>query len=361
VPWQRKVAPLTNAMVRGRAYAFAPILRLLTILSLMPSPCTPPAAKPRFGYGLLSSLVTRDQRINCKSAFKAAVFVILHPLVSRSWFGFMREPRMVELWQRQPRLVDKVLRPYLNARWDAGQRATALTEHYRWLFSRFDSAAIHSLYQAPPVELARWGTPGTVSGLRLCLSYDGAFEREGDLTLGLYGLPDDPAANQAEMIVALTLSVVFIGDKRTLCIGCVQAHANVHTREHIKQITKLMYGLRPKSMLVDMARLLARRWETGLYGIDPDAHPFTSLRYRLSRRKSLAVASMRTGYLSLWHDQDAHAVCGGWHALSSAEHQRSRAEIPSHKRSMYAKRAVMLADLEQQVHASLSALESRPD
>jgi uncharacterized protein VirK/YbjX len=152
--------------------------------------------------------------------------------------------------------------------------------------------------------------------------------------------------------------VVQFEGRCTLCIGCVQAHADGHTLEHLKQITKLMHGLRPKAMLVDMARLLARHWETELRGIDPDAHPFTSLRYRLSRRKSLAVANMRAGYLSLWNDQGAQAVPGGWHALSTVEHQRSRADIPSHKRSMYAKRAVLLADITQQVHASLTALES---
>jgi uncharacterized protein VirK/YbjX len=304
---------------------------------------------------LLGSLLTRDQQLNWKSAIKAIAFVVRHPMLSRAWFRFMRDPRMVELWQRQPRLLDKVLRPYLNARWDAGERAAALMAHYHWLLRRFDRAAIDRLYQAP-VELARWGTPGTASGLSLCLGYNGAFEREGDLTLGLYGPPQ--AAALPELIVALTLSVVQFEGRCTLCIGCVQAHADGHTLEHLKQITKLMHGLRPKAMLVDMARLLARHWETELRGIDPDAHPFTSLRYRLSRRKSLAVANMRAGYLSLWNDQGAQAVPGGWHALSTVEHQRSRADIPSHKRSMYAKRAVLLADITQQVHASLTALES---
>ena len=78
---------------------------------------------------------------------------------------------------------------------------------------------------------------------------------------------------------------ITIDGQPTLCIGCIQAKNRPHTKEALARITKDMHGQRPKLLLLEVAKMLAQRWSLPMRGIDPDAHPFTSLRYQLSSRK----------------------------------------------------------------------------
>jgi uncharacterized protein VirK/YbjX len=303
--------------------------------------------------------MARDERFGWKSAFKTASFLALNPTVSRQWLGFMQVPARAKLWLHHPRLLDKVLRPYLNGKWGPQERANALMAHYSWLRHKFTRSAIHRFYLEDPVELAQCSTRGTTGALSLHLGYNGSFEREGDLTLGLYRhvAVEAVAKNSPELVVAITLSVVLIEGCQTLCIGCVQTRHDSRALETLKHITKDMHGLRPKTLLMDMAKLLARRWQMGLYGIDPDVHPFTSLRYRLSQRKRQAVEMMRDAYVTLWQEQGGRKVSGGWYAFPVEAPLRPLSELPSHKRSMYTKRFAMMADLDHQIQLSLAALE----
>jgi uncharacterized protein VirK/YbjX len=96
-----------------------------------------------------------------------------------------------------------------------------------------------------------------------------------------------------------------------------------------------------------------------LYGVDPSAHPFTSLRYRLSQRKRQAVEMMSEGYVTLWAEHGGNQITGGWYSLPLDTSARALSEIPSHKRSMYTKRFGMMADIERRMQASLGALERK--
>lgn len=302
-----------------------------------------------------AELLRRDERFDWKSGLKTVTFILRHPRISLQWLRFVQCPQMVELWHCHPRILDKVLRPYLNALWTPQERASAVMRHYGWLRDTFSSGAVGQLYQSP-IELATWPGRDGAEQFSLRLGYNGSYEREGDLTLGLYrqgpGLATSP-----ELLVALTFSVVAIAQRPVLCVGCVQARGDHPMLEQLKRVTKEMHGLRPKALLVDVVKFMARRWGMELYGVDPEAHPFTSLRYRLSRRKRAAVSTMHAGYVALWQDHGGSRVPGGWYALPTATHARSAQDIPSHKRSMYAKRAELVANILSQLDAGLRSIE----
>ncbi len=324
------------------------------------SPPSEPIDPQRYRLRSVRPAISRDDRFDWKSVVKTASFFALHPKVSREWLAFMRTPARVKLWLHHPRLLDKVLRPYLNGRWGPQERANALIGHYSWLRRMFTRSAVHRLYLDAPVLLATCNTRSAIETVSLRLGYDGAFEREGDLTLGLYSqsAAETSSRTQPELIVAITMSVASIDGRPALCIGCVQTRRDARAQDVIRQITKNMHGLRPKSLLVEMAKLMARRWQLELLGIDPDAHPFTSLRYRLSLRKRQAVEMMRQAYIDLWQEQGGCQVSGGWYGIPVEESVRLISAVPSNKRSMYTKRFTMLDDIECQINASLSELES---
>lgn len=302
-----------------------------------------------------------DERFDWKFPFKGLAFAVSHPFLSLRWLRYISEPLRVALWQAEPRLIDKALRPYLNARWTPRQRVDALTSHYTWLEERFSQATLDAFYGTNHPVLARWTLRSTGQRFSLRLGYNGSFEREGDLTLSLcqeLGQSASLTGGESLAVVGLTFGVARVAGLRTLCIGCVQARNDPGTREMFATLTRGQFGLRPKSLLVDLARLLALRWNMGLVGIDPRAHPFTSLRYQLSRNKRKLNDTLRAGYLSLWNEAGASApIADGWYPIAVVRPERSESSIPSHKRSMYAKRKAWLRDVEQQIYRALQILE----
>jgi len=327
---------------------------------MTPSPPNHSKPIPAFN-GMLRALTSDAEQFDWKSVVKMIAFAIVHPRVTRNWLRHLESPEMTRLWERQPRLIDKPIRPYMNANWGVVRRIDSIKSHYRWLNALMRPTTIERFFRPAPVLLAAWNLDNKSAQLSLCLSYNGSFEREGELTLGLYrqvGIVLQPCTPK-DLIVSLTFSMVSEGEANSvLYIGCIQAQPAPNILETLRSITKQCFGLRPKALLVEAAKSMARRWNAELKGIDPDVHPFTSLRYRLSSRKRAAVASMRAMYLSLWSDFDGQATSSGWFDLPRAQRLRADSEVPVHKRRMYAQRNAFLQHLDLSLNTALDGLEN---
>lgn len=298
-----------------------------------------------------------DERFDWKFPFKALVFLVMHPLLSADWLRYLSHADMTWLWQHEPRLIDKPLRPYLNARWTPAARIEALRCHYDWLLLRFRSEALDHFYSTEHPELAHWSLPGSTTRVTLKMGYCGSFEREGDLTISLHVDPDGEQSIKQVPLLALTLGVVQVNGLPSLCIGCVQARNDPDTRERLALLTKAHFGLRPKSLLVQMAQFLAVRWNLPLFGIDPKAHPFTSTRYQLSARKRQSMQLIGNSYQGLWADFNGLPEPGGWMRLPEQRQDRAARQIPTRKRSMYAKRALLMEQIERLASTNLDGWE----
>lgn len=304
--------------------------------------------------------MTHDERFGWKTPLKSALFALCHPRLLLQWTDYLRHPAMTSLYEVQPRLIDKPLRPYLHAAWTASQRVQALTSHYEWLRSQFPWQTRQRMFEGPHPELARWVLGDESQELSLQIGYNGAFEREGDLTVTLVSralsahegqLPCTP-----QWVAAVTFSIVMIGHRRVLCVGCVQARHDSATLHRLRHLTRQMHGQRPKVLLMEAVKLLARTWHLPIYAIDPALHPYTSARYRLSRRKRLAVSTMRRAYLDLWAELGGSVVPGGWYELPTWAHQHLPAEIPSRKRGLYARRSDLMDSILGQAWHALARL-----
>lgn len=305
--------------------------------------------------------VRSDERFDWKFPLKGIAFFLCHPALTWRWLRFISAPFMSQLWHAEPRLIDKPLRPYLNAMWSPRQRVEALMTHYGWLDRHFPASTLDAFFGVSHPRLAQWTLATTGQQFAIRLGYCGSFEREGDLSLSLWlEGPDDPAssADDPQPVVSLTFGIADAGGTLTLCVGCVQARNDPGTRALFSTLTRGQHGLRPKPLLLEFARMLAHRWGLQLAGIDPRRHPFTSFRYQLSSSKRKLIGTLNASYTSLWTDAGATTPSkSGWYPLAPRQPERNDTNTPSHKRSMYAKRKLWLDNLQQQASDALDRLE----
>lgn len=117
----------------------------------------------------------------------------------------------------------------------------------------------------------------------------------------------------------------------------------------IQQLTKRGFGLRPKSLMVMLAFMLARAWQIDhLYAIPKAAHVFQARRYR--HRNGTA---MHADYDELWREFGAIELAANLWQLQPYQ-CRPLEEIASKKRSMYRQRYGWLEDLASAMQQSLA-------
>lgn len=320
-----------------------------------------PDATPDVSWWTLVLHALRKVRVHSdaqgkRRALKAALFTACFPRTTGRWLRYLNRPTMRPLVQAQYRLVDKIQRPYMNVHWAPSQRADALIAHYDWLHTRFRPEGIAALFADSPLELAWLPLPQEApAGLSLCLGYSASYEREGDLTLSLkLRVPGEPLG---QLVASLAFTVVPVDGRMTLHVCCLMGCDDPENAQRFRDVTKQLHGLRPKALLLRVAQTLAQRWNAGLYGIDPHAHPFAALRYRISRRKRYAMRHMAVSYESIWQEQQARQLASGWYELPAEVHEKPLAEVPSRKRSQYRQRQALWADVLRHVQERLQGIE----
>jgi uncharacterized protein VirK/YbjX len=135
----------------------------------------------------------------------------------------------------------------------------------------------------------------------------------------------------------------------TLYIGGIQGiHSGIPSEkslEIIKQMTKDFNGLRPRSFVIAVLRMIAKRiGATKILAID-QTHRHHWHAYFKSSGESLS----KTNYDDIWKDNEGVAVNEGFYQLKVSTTHKDLSDIDSKKRSMYRKRYEMLDQIEQQI------------
>ena len=322
---------------------------------------------PSGWFGLVWSAMHRlgqqEHGRGMKPMFKMAVFCLTHARLASHWLRFLQRPELRTLVASQPRLLDKIQRPYLNRHWRPAQRARALVTHYEWMFSQLQLRTIIDLYAGRPLLLARLTGRGGVQVTSLWLEHASHQEREGELALTLrsslaaHVAHEHPegAGPRGTLMATLVFSITEEHGHLHLGIGCVQG-SQLAGLSAFRELTKSMHGLRPKAMLVWAAQLCAQHWGVSVRGIAAHAHPFTSLRYRVSRRKRATLRHIGDSYHPLWDESGGVAHPGGWYTLPDRPRIKTREEVASDKRSLYERRGAMQHDLQAQMSATLDGI-----
>jgi uncharacterized protein len=241
------------------------------------------------------------------------------PGAHHHFLSFLQEhPLMRASARRDPRLLERHLHRFINLHWHRADRLRSLHCHYAYLLRHWPVELFEAVYARGGVTLGELSLKDG-SQLQLRMRPCQAMGCEGELSIEL-------AETDGRVLYRLVLTV--IDEEPTMAIGCIQGPHGEQARERVRELTKLMHGMRPKQLMLVLAYAFA-----GLCGIERilavgnQAHPLQG------RCRFLA------DYDAFWIEQGGVEVGGGWYELPKVIHHRSEAEVASRHRSAFRRRS----------------------
>ena len=277
--------------------------------------------------------------------------LVARSLIQWPWtlesYRFLETPRLQVATAARLRLYTKLQRPYSTRRHGFAARLAALKTHYTWVEATLPEATLNAIYRDPGLELGRLPLEeGRSLVVRLC--YTDRYEKEGDLSFSVFLAPAET------MIYTVTVSVTERpGVGRGVFIGGLQGGNAPDQPEIVRQLTREMFGMRPKAFALYLVQQLAD-W-IGAVEVRGVADSETVYRH-LQNRKVIEAS-----YDRLWTESGGTmSPHDGCFDLPLRHVEIPREEIKTSKRSLYQKRYALLRDLAAQLRAHWDQSSNRP-
>ena len=264
---------------------------------------------------------------------------------STEWFAFLKNPKLEPILSRYPRVYSKLQRPYLNHTFNSHQKLEFLKNHYRFVTENFSDAMITSICKEIGWKFGRLHLE-ELGEFTLSLR-TGCFEKEGDFTLTLID------ETRREAINSITFTVThWSADRRELLIGGLQGHHFTDEKARTIEITRGMYGLRPKALMVFAVQQFALLWNiTCIRAISNEMHIYRSLQKR---------RTVHADYDAFWIECAGEKDSQGSFILPIVPPLKNIAELKANKRTVYRKRYAMLAKLADEINGRPTASHHEP-
>ncbi len=242
------------------------------------------------------------------------------------------------IFMQEPHVLGNLVWPYIHKDWDMAQRFSSITTHYTLLK---DMPKFLDVSDGSPKQIFSLNafSPNT----SIVLDRPSWFAREGEAVLNIF---------QDELrIMSVAFSLGDYQNEIALYVGGIQGiHSQAGSEKSlgiIKHLTKDFNGLRPRSFVLTVLRIIANRvGATTILAIDQTHrhhwHPYF-------KSSSSIKCLSNSNYDEIWKDNEGIAVGDGFYQLKTSTARKDLSEIESKKRSMYRKRFEMLDQVEQQI------------
>ena len=232
--------------------------------------------------------------------------------------------------------------PYLSKCWEAPQRLEVVASHFEVLAGQFPALLLLGRDESLTLcELASYSP-----GCHLVMDRPIWFKREGELVLNLF---------QGDLRVA-SLAFTLCRDQGGLSmfIGAVQGiHKGIDSETSLaiyRDLTKDFEGLRPRSLLLEALKCLARMLGVAhLYAVSDACRHHRHPYFGSDKAQDLAA-----NYDVIWQENGATASNrDDFFTVPLAPAQRAEQDIPAKKRAMYRRRQALLDDVFIRLQAAL--------
>lgn len=232
--------------------------------------------------------------------------------------------------------------PYVSKQWEAPQRLSVVASHYEVVTQQFPSLLLLGREQSRVLgDLSAYSPQCT-----LVLDRPIWFKREGELVLNLF---------QGELRVAsLAFSLCRSAEGLSLFIGAVQGiHKGIDSETSLniyRDLTKDFEGLRPRSLLIEAIKCLART--VGATQVLAVADPYRHHRHPYFGADN--AQDLAANYDVIWLENGAQpSQTEDFFLIPLAPARRAAEDIAPKKRAMYRRRHALLDDLFAQVDAAV--------
>jgi len=267
------------------------------------------------------------------------------------WFELLRHDAFLrQTAAHDHRLYRKLYRPYLSTSWSKDRTLAALQSNYAFMQAKLSRASLENIFLTDAFCLAEW-TANRAYQLRL--THDPRFYQEGELTLSLLC----PKLGEGELaLLSATLAPADDGEM-AFYIGGLQGAERALGAPAIKEAGRDLHGLRPKSIIVIAAQLLANQLGcTRILATSAASHAYSTD----ARRQNSECQKMFFDYDSFWEECGGVREGSAFFNLPLTAARRPREDMKPQKRPMYNRRYAMLDELEAAVSQSCSFKNFQP-
>lgn len=285
----------------------------------------------------------RDGLDKLKNRFKFIFRSLLTLPWTLRWLNEInKNPDLKNYLKLSPNLATKLHRPYLYKSLGSSGKLSALISHYHIMRNRFSISLYSRLINQESITI------GTILGkngkkLRLVLTQNHSFTKEGELSLQLYN-------SENIAVSTLTFSLTYLKCDVNIVIGGLQGPHRPFGTDEVRCATKDCHGLLPKRLVVDTLIIIAQYLNaTKILAVGNFEHVYSSIRYR---------RNLTFNYGDFWLTLDAQKIDGkDMFTLPVYQSRKKIDVIVSKKRAEYQRRYDLMDDLKRQVteHLLISA------
>jgi uncharacterized protein VirK/YbjX len=292
-----------------------------------------------------AAIVCRNKRgiRNIEHRLKFMSRCLTTPRLTQDWLALWQSPELAPLVQSHPRVLLKLQRRYLRNGLDARNRWEILQQHYGFALEHFSAGALKEIFATPGALLAEM--PVADAGrFSVRLFYHDLYEKEGELSLIFY----DEQIRERAFVLTFCVTSGRPG-QREIFIGGLQGFRAANKRESVVAVTRGMFGLRPKALLVFVLQQLTAHWNVQrVYAV--------SNQTRIQSQKHLAI---NANYDEFWIESGSQRDSEGNFIVPATFTPRDLQTIRPNKRTQYRRRYKMLAVLGETIKKNLASLSSR--
>lgn len=228
--------------------------------------------------------------------------------------------------------------PYINNSWDVSERLDRIATHYEMLASLSNNLLLVS--RSNPWTLVHLSTIS--NACKIVLDRAPWFKREGELVLNLF--------KDELRVASIAFTFGIRDDAPTIFIGAVQGiHRGIPTDRSLliyKHLTKDFEGLRPRSLLLDVLKMICNALgvKSILAVADENRH------HRHKFFGEYPAEKMGVSYNTIWAENaGVPSDIPGFYEIPVEIARRQQDEIPTRKRAMYKRRYDILDSIRSEV------------
>ena len=228
--------------------------------------------------------------------------------------------------------------PYLHNHWNISTKFEKVATHYEQIAKPFP--ALTRMHLAEPFEVISF--EHISKGVKVAVDYTEWFVREGEVVLNIFR--DDLRVASMAFILGVRDGV------KVAYIGAVQGiHGGVSAEESLdiyKQLTKDFQGLRPRSLLLEVLKVVLS--ELGMEKLFGVSEQHRHHRHKYFHHDEHTV--FKNDYNAFWEEHEGVLdQVSGFYEIPMTLSIKDMAEIPSKKRSMYKRRYEIIHSIKNNI------------
>lgn len=266
-----------------------------------------------------------------------------HSEAMKGWLDFLEESSLRQtVVAANTCILEQIVRCWFYYKSTVRERIAIIQYTIGHLEKIFQKEALLAIYTQQGIKV--WQGESKQGPLTMVLHFDRTHRKEGLFSFSLY------VGERRLYLLTMWLAPATNGEM-ALWIGALQGgHGE---QQAIRDVTKALFGYRPKNLMVYAARQLAKELScTAIYAVSN--YGFQASHHISAKRR------LKTSLDSFWQECEGQPTADRrFYVLPVEEKRKTIEEVESHKRNLYRKRFALLDGMSARMNSVLLPVEKQ--